>query len=738
MRTCIVNEPEPADSQRVTQLYVGCVLIVVLACIWLRATASHGALVSRLDHPVRIAYIGPGAGIALVGSFLVVLTALVSAFMAMLTWPLRRVWRALRGRRALRNARVRRVVVLGLDGLEPSLVEQYLREGRLPHLAQLQELGSYCHLGTTWPPLSPVAWSSFATGTNPGKHNIFDFISRDVRTYLPTMSSVSIAGPRRNVKLGRYNLPLTKPTITMMRKSKPFWNVLGESGIFSAVLRVPITFPPDRFHGVQLSAMCVPDLLGTQGTFIHYSDRGDAGPMNDGDLGGEQIIVERTGQGIRSYLPGPTNPLAANNETLKVPFSVLPGSAEGTATLRVDGQEIALRENFFSDWVRFSYKMAPGMSMKGISRFYLKQMNGQFSMYSTAVQIDPDRPAMPISHPTVYSSYLARQQGPFATLGLAEDTSSLSDEVMTEDAFLAQAYGIHEERTKMFFDALEKVRGGAVICVFDAPDRIQHMFWRFSDRAHPALRGRENTHRDAIRDMYVRMDKLVGETVRQLGDDTALFVMSDHGFKSFRRCVDLNAWLLEKGYLRLSGDVKHTDESYLKGVDWSRTRAYALGLAGIYINQQGRESQGIVADGREKDELVTELVEQLAGLTDPESAKIAVRQAVRREEVYRGPYVDAAPDILVGYDPGYRVSWESAVGKVSQHLFADNTKAWSGDHCVHPETVPGVLFSSLPLDSTAANIVDMGPTILSLLGVETPKYMDGTSLFAQTGSGESN
>ena len=678
------------------------------------------------------AYIGPGAGIALVGSFLVVLAALVSAVFTMLAWPIRRVWRALRGRQALRNAKVKRVVVLGLDGLDPTLVEKYLNDGFLPNFSRLKETGSYLRLGTTWPPLSPVAWSSFSTGTNPGKHNIFDFISRDLRTYRPTMSSVRIGEARWQLKLGRYLLPLSKPDIKLLRKSKPFWSVLGESGVFSAVLRVPITFPPDRFHGVQLSAMCVPDLLGTQGTFLHYSDQVARGPSTDKEVGGQQIIVTRDGDSVRSYLPGPANPLRKDSEELRIPFTVVAGQAGGEATLRLGGLEIPLREKVYSDWVRFSYTPAPGISIRGISRFYLKQMNGRFSMYSTPLQIDPDRPVMPISHPPIYSSYLARQQGSFATLGLAEDTWSLSEEVMSEAAFLDQAYDIHTERTTMFFDSLEKVRQGMVVCVFDAPDRIQHMFWRFLDEDHPALRGRRNSHQNTIRDMYQRMDRLVGKTVERLGEDTALLVMSDHGFKSFRRCVDLNAWLLENGYLKLLKDIEYSDENYLQEVDWKRTRAYAVGLAGIYINLAGRESEGIVNSGGASAALVAEIVEKLTGLEDPRNRQVAIKEAVARETAYFGPYVTAAPDILVGYNPGYRVSWESAVGKVAKEVFADNNKAWSGDHCIHPKAVPGVLFSNLPLDSSEANIIDIAPTVLDLLGVERPNYMEGSSLFTHT------
>lgn len=676
-----------------------------------------------------LAYIGPGAGIALVGSFLAVLGALLSAFLVIATWPIRRVFYALRGTRSRHKARTKRVVILGLDGLEPTLTEQFLEEGLLPHLAKLKEQGGYQRLRTTCPPLSPVAWSSFATGSNPGKHNIFDFISRDSNSYRPTMSSVRIREPKRVWKLGKYVIPLSKPEITGLRKSKPFWTVLSESRIFSAVLRVPITFPPDRFSGIQLAAMCVPDLLGSQGTFSYHADHGQEGATHDSDAGGQRILVDRVGREIHSYLKGPENSLRADRPDLRIPFVVVPAQGKRPAFLRLAGQSIPLPLAQYTPWVRVAFAVGPGVKVHGICRFFLKRFDDGFEMYCSSIQIDPDKPVMPISHPTVYSSYLARQQGPFATLGLAEDTWSLSEGLMDEDAFLRQAYDIHAERESMFFDALGKVRRGMVVCVFDGPDRIQHMFWRFLEPDHPALRGRMNSHAGAIRDMYRRMDELVGRTMQTINADTTLIVMSDHGFTSFQRGVDLNAWLRDEGYLYLLDGAHASDRIYLADVDWNRTKAYAIGLAGIFVNEAGREPQGIVQPGDEKQALVREIVAKLTGIRDTHCDKLAVHEAMPREAVYRGPYTEAAPDILVGYAPGYRVSWDAAVGKTSPEVFCDNRKAWSGDHCIHPDLIPGVLFTNMALDpNKPARIIDIAPTALDLLGVAKPSYMDGHSL----------
>jgi predicted AlkP superfamily phosphohydrolase/phosphomutase len=677
----------------------------------------------------QLAYIGPGAGLALMGSAFAIIIALLSAIGTALLYPFFLLWWVIRGRKRYAKAKVKRVVVLGLDGLEPTITERLLEEGRLPNLAKLKEQGCYQRLGSTWPPISPVSWSSFTTGTNPGKHNIFDFIAR-TPNYRPTISSVRMGQPRRKLKLGSYIIPLSKPELTPLRKSKPFWTVLGEHGLNSIILRVPITFPPDRFKGLQLSAMSVPDLRGTQGMFSYYAEEGETGTTMDGDVGGDRILVHRNGKSVKSFLRGPANSMRADGSELRLPFKVTESrnGAPG-ATLHVNGQQVPLKVNEHSEWVKIEFKAAPGVKVRGICKFYLKRFAKPFEMYCTPLQIDPDKPVMPISHPVVFSSYLARQQGSFSTLGLAEDTWSLSEKLMSEDAFLEQAYQIHAEREKMFFDALQRVRRGVVVCVFDGPDRIQHMFFRFHDERHPALTDEQReSHRHSMTEMYERMDDLVGRTMAKLDNDTVLFVMSDHGFKTFRRGVDLNAWLRDNGYLKLKDGKRVAEKQYLGDIDWSQTKAFALGLGGIYLNQKGREAQGIVEPGKPAKALMREIADQLTGVVDEEKGEIAIKEAVTRLEVFHGPYTENAPDILVGYNEGWRVSWDAAIGKCGEKVFSDNVKAWSGDHCLHPALVPGILFSSLKLSDKEANIIDLAPTTLELFGVEKPKYMDGKSL----------
>jgi predicted AlkP superfamily phosphohydrolase/phosphomutase len=264
--------------------------------------------------------------------------------------------------------------------------------------------------------------------------------------------------------------------------------------------------------------------------------------------------------------------------------------------------------------------------------------------------------------------------------------------------------------------------------VFDAPDRVQHMFYRYLTAGHPANRGLDETrYAQVIDDLYIQMDDLLRRTMEKIDDRTLLLVLSDHGFKEFRRGVNLNAWLRDEGYLVLKNDAPIGGE-YFDGVDWSRTRAYTFGLTGLYINRKGRESQGTV-EPSEVAGLVREIGAKLEGLQDPPTGVAAVRKAYATSELYPGPYLDRGPEILVGYEEGYRASWEAALGEVTESVFSDNTKAWSGDHVIDPKLVPGVLLSNRVIDHEAPTILDIAPTILKMFGVQAPPYMDGKSIF---------
>ncbi len=683
------------------------------------------ALVVLLIPAKAQAYIGPGAGFAVAGSLLAIFSATLSAVLALFTWPIRYVIRAIRGRRAFARSRVKKFVVLGLDGMDHALTKEFLEEGKLPNLANLRRKGCFKQLTTTVPPISPVAWSSFQTGSNPGKHNIFDFLTRDKKSYLPRLSSVDIRSPRRKISLGKYQLALGKADIRLLRKGKPFWTTLGEHGIFSSVIRVPITFPPEKFYGVQLSGMCVPDLRGTQGTFSFYTSRSNGSGEH---TAGETFIVARNKDTIKAELIGPQNPFRKDNSVLKCPF-VVTIKDQNTAKLTISGNTYTVTKNAYSEWIKLGFKAGPGVTVHGICKFLLLGTTPEFELYVTPVNIDPEKPAMPISHPGIFSTYLAKRQGPFATLGLPEDSWALNEKILSDENFIKQSTDADTERRKMFFDSLDKIKRGLCVCVFDGTDRIQHTFWRDIDEQHPAHKQRrQNRPRNVIEELYRRMDDLVGETLdRCKSKDTVLMIISDHGFNSFRCGIDLNRWLEESGYLKLKRDGRN--KKNLTGIDWSETRAFALGLAGIFLNIKGREAQGIVDPENEADSLRDEIAAKLTNLTDSDKTnQPVIKQVYNAQRVYRGPYKDEAPDLIIGYNKGYRASWETAIGQVTDRVYHENTKAWSGDHCIDRSLVPGVLFCNRPIETKEARLMDIGPTILDMFGVAVPKYMDGRPL----------
>ena len=671
------------------------------------------------------AYVGPGAGFAVVGSLGFILVTFLLAFLAILTWPFRALWRAIHIRRLRKPTDTKRVLILGLDGLDPGLLERWMDEGHLPNFKRLAETGTFRPLASSVPPMSPVAWSSFATGVDASHHNIFDFLNRNLRSYMPVLSSTDIRPPVKTLRLGKYEIPLSKPMVRLLRKSKSFWQILGEHYVPCHVIRVPITFPAEKVpNGVLLSAMCVPDIRGTQGSFTLFTtdkERAEA------FAGGTILHVIRNGNRIDAEIPGPPNPLTHEQETLKIPLRIEIDDAAEQALLTIGGKSFTLAKRKFSDWVRLEYKSAFGQKVRGIVRFRVIDIAPHFNLYMTPINIDPENPVLPISSPSFFAQYLARLQGPYATLGLAEDTWALNERILDEEAFLDYTWLIHEEREKMWFNSLKKNRSGLNLIVFDATDRIQHMFFRYISDGHPANEGKDTErYRTAIFDLYRKADDVLGRTLAYLDDKTVLFAISDHGFKPFKRGINLNSWLMANGYLAAkNGKV----DRYFDGMDWERTKAYTFGLTGIYLNVKGREAKGTVDPKTEYEQLKQELITKLSGLRDPVTGDTGILRVYDADEIYRGPYRHNGPDLVIGYNAGYRAAWDGAVGIADEHVFADNTKSWSGDHCMDPLVVPGIFLSNRKIETEFPSLLDIGATTMDLFGVPRPAYMTGISLF---------
>ncbi len=621
-----------------------------------------------------------------------------------------------------------RIIVLGLDGLDPKLLEGFMEKGMLPNFQRLKNEGTYSRLGTVNPALSPVAWSSFITGSNPGRHGVFDFLRRDPNTYLPDLTFTDVEEPKPLLQIGSFKFSLSGRRFKNHRKGTAFWDVTSKNRIPTTIVRTPTTFPPDKVHGRMLSGFGVPDLRGGQGTFSFYStdlvETGGAGPN-----GGQIVQVQLQSDTIETAIIGPRDRTKNPAVDTKAPFTVTVHHSAPQVVIALQGQSFDLGVGEWSDWKKASFKMGPFTKASGMVRFYLKSISPQLNLYVSPINFDPRSPAFPISYPANYSKELAEHIGLFHTLGQAEDTWSLNEGRVSEETFLEQSYQVIREREAMLLHELNRFDKGLLVCVFDTPDRIQHMFWRFHDPGHPLYdKALAEKYADVFPKLYQTMDRILGDIMKYIDDKTVLVVLSDHGFSQFRTAVNMNRVLTDSGFLQFDSEAKNGGSNeFFQHVDWSQSKAYAVGLAGIYLNRQGRERNGIVSS-EEASAVTDEIIKKLMELKDPSTGKNVVHHVYRKEEIYDGPYVDNAPDLVVGFEEGYRFSWQTALGATPAGVFEPNAKRWSGDHCVDPPFVSGVLLMNRKINTQAPRIIDIAATILKLFQVEAPASMDGRSL----------
>ena len=601
--------------------------------------------------------------------------------------------------------------------MEPSIVEPMVERGELPNLARLRATGGYSRCRTTFPAQTPVAWSTFATGVNPGGHGIFDFIRRDPKTYLPDLA------------LNRYEQKsaFLPPKAVNLRRGIPVWSVLSEAGIPSVVIRCPCTYPPDEFKGRMLAGMGVPDLRGGLGTATFYSSRDGVAP------GESENVVHIAPDGrdtAKASLAGPRNPKTRGDATVDLTFAI--DRAARKVIVKSEGQPKALevREGSWSDWLHVKFKLGMLQSVTGMVRFHLVRLEPHVEIYASPVNFEPSSPMFPISHPWEYASELEREVGTYYTTGMVEDHTGLSNERFSESAYLDQCTQVLRERERMLMFELDRVKEGLLFCLFDTPDRLAHMFWRFREKDHPANNGEDTLEwSGAIEEHYRECDAIVGRVMAHVDDQTLLIVLSDHGFSSFQRGVHLNTWLHDNGFLALQPGAKPGEDAgdFFKHVDWAGTKAYALGLGSIYLNVRGREAQGIVSPD-DVSSVSASIAGRLTGLRDEARGADAVRAVVSRAEVYNGAFASESPDLIACFAAGYRVSWATALGGMPHGHVEDNVKRWGGDHIIDPALVPGVLFMNRPFDGARASLLDLAPTILAALGVPKGSAMEGASL----------
>lgn len=588
----------------------------------------------------------------------------------------------------------KKLLILGIDGCDPRLLTQFMDQGKLPNFQRLEEMGGFRELATVNPPQSPVAWATFTTGLDPGGHGIFDFIHRDPQTLQVVPSLTKVEDGRA----------------VLLRDGPPFWQYLEDKGIPATLIKVPANYPPDRLPGKVLSGMGTPDLLGSYGTYTYYTTSSDPRPP---DLSGGRFIRLRGDSGeISAILEGPQGE--------PVPLMIV--AEEGACLILYQDQEVLLKTGEWSNWVPVGFQAGLGMV-----RFYLKSSK-PLRLYVSPINMDPCDPALPVSSPRSFAGHLCQSCGPFYTQGMPEETKALTEEILEDGEFLAQNRLVIEERRRLFEQSLKDFDDGLLFFYFSTPDILSHLFWNTVDPNHPGYtKERAEKFGAVIESAYTEADHLVGEALEKMDSRTTLLVLSDHGFAPFYRSFGLNAWLAREGYLSQSGES-------LQEVNWSRTKAYGVGFNGLYLNLQGRENLGRVS-ADEKEGLLSELVEKLEAVRDPRTGEKVIRKVYRSPQIYSGSHLIEAPDLVVGYEPGYRASWESVLGSAQGEILEDNKNAWSGDHLITPDAVPGVLLSTAPLSQGPCDLVDLAPTVLKFFSLTPPSSMTGKSVLKTKGEG---
>ena len=490
-----------------------------------------------------------------------------------------------------------------------------------------------------------------------------------------------------------------------LRKGQAFWELLSARHIPATVIHVPTNFPPVN-AGEGLAGMGTPDLRGTLGTFTFFTD--DPEELTRSVSGG-RIVKLPPSSDDHFVLPleGPPNSLRKDQRFVIANLVVDVDPENDVARLSLDGRLAVVRQGEWSNWLGANFRLLRGVAnTTGIVRVFAKRLHPHLALYVSPVNIDPSAPALPISNPSSFSRELARDIGRFYTQGIAEDTSAFRQGVLDMPEFLRQSRLVREDEHKLLRRSLEHFQRGLLFFYFSSIDQDSHMLW--------------GKHNAELLETYRAVDDEIGKVMREQ-PAARIIVMSDHGFNSFDRSVNLNTWLWQNGFLALKGPPAG-DEGPFENIDWSKTQAYAVGLNGLYLNVAGREKNGIVKPGVEADALVERIASQLIGFRD----LVNGRQIV---EALSKPHVASGPEMIVGYGRSYRASWQTALGAVPSTLVEENTDVWIADHCINADEVPGVLLSNQKFRVGDPEIKDLTVTLLNLFGAGAGRGMSGRMLF---------
>lgn len=637
----------------------------------------------------------------------------------------------------------RKLVILGVDGADPRILQEYMDEGILPNFSRLAASGGLSSVRTTMPPQSPVAWSSFITGMDPGGHGIFDFVHRRPgKTIVPYFSMSRTESAQRRLECGDWVLPLSGGKVEQLRQGTAFWQMLEAHGIPTMVVKMPANFPPVPSPGRSLSGMGTPDFVGSMGG--EFSLFAETLPPGHRDFtGGKAYRVRRKNHRIDAQLVGPDNVFRREekqgrrsrrggkkqytNPKLKADFSVFADPHEQLAKFVVGDREFILKKGEWSDWIQIEFTAVPGLvHVSAVCRFHLQDVHPTFKLYVTPLQINPADPAMPISTPEEWSREICDEIGPFYTQGLPADTKALSHGVLSPGEFWDLTQFILEERKQLLDYSLRHFDHGLLFFYVSTIDESSHMLWRFVDDQHPGY-DPDAGMQDSLKELYIQIDTMLGDVLDRIDGRTSVMVMSDHGFSPFYWGMNLNSWLAENGFIRLRSGGRGRHRKLWQDVDWTQSTAYAAGLNGLYVNLKGREANGIVRSGAEYEELLDRLESALLAARDPRNSGAPISRLVRTHRDFSPAQLAIAPDIVVGYSRGYRSSWENPLGEFSTDVYQDNLDAWSADHCMDADCVPASLVTDLSILTAQPAMTDLTVSVLEYFGIGPGSDMIGAN-----------
>jgi predicted AlkP superfamily phosphohydrolase/phosphomutase len=611
-----------------------------------------------------------------------------------------------------------RLVILGFDGVDPRRVEKLVRNGSLKNISKLGATGHRGALRSTNPPQSPVAWAAFATGASPGQHGVFDFIGRDTRSYFPKIATTKI----RHAEIAGDTLH--PPVVENLRGGESFWDTIARAGVAVRTLSVPYSYPPPKGGARSLAGLGTPDVRGINSSFtLLVTDKVKAG--GPPPPGGQFATLETLSDGKwRAMLKGPRIKVDGRPRVLQAPIVV--SAAQGALTVELGGKKQTLQPGQTGGYVTISFVPSPKLTIKANTRITVRAAGGSPELYVEPLRIVPEAPYFPLSNPDSFAALLWKRAGPFKTVGWVHDTSALGADAMDEGQFLREAKATMLWREKATLASLEDNADRVLVSVFTAPDRIGHVFYRYFDKEHPARdEAGAQKYGDSLDESYREMDRIIGEVQKKLKPEDTLLIMSDHGFGSFRRGFNINRWLLNEGYLALKPGVTKPRDFFMD-VDWSKTKAYALGTGSIFINVRGREAQGIVEVPKAK-VVAAEIANKIVSVQDGKHQPIV--NAYLGDDLYSGPHRPKAPDVRIAMSDGYRASWGTSLGGIGDVLFENNTKKWSGDHAsAKPSDVPGILISNKKISVADPAIEDLSRTAFEFAKVKPTSINIGRNL----------